>query len=88
MVFFFKSDAKNTTNFIIDLTDMSPVRTQFVTIPKLVLGSYVKGPNNKICREWTERLGLNHRTVVGHGFHGGRTELNIVYLIRFFPSVA
>ena len=37
--------------------------------PKLVLGSYVKGPNNKICRAWVERLGLGHRTVVRHGFY-------------------
>ena len=37
--------------------------------PKLVLGSYVKGPNNKICRAWAERLGLGHWTVVRHGFH-------------------
>ena len=44
--------------------------------PKLVLGSHVKGPNNKICRAWTERLGLGHRTVVSHGVHGGRTEVN------------
>ena len=44
--------------------------------PKLVLGPYVKGPNNKICRAWAERLGLGHRTVVGHGVHGGRTEVN------------
>ena len=26
--------------------------------PKVVLGSYVKSPNNKICRAWAERLGL------------------------------
>ena len=44
--------------------------------PKLVLGSYVKGPNNKIYRVWAERLGLGHRTVVSHGFHGERTEVN------------
>ena len=25
---------------------------------KVVLGSYVKSPNNKICRAWAERLGL------------------------------
>ena len=43
-----------------------------------MLGSYVKGPNNKICREWAERLGLGHRTVVSHGAHGGRLEINQV----------
>jgi len=32
-----------------------------------VLGSYVKDPNNKICRAWAERLGLGHRTMVSHG---------------------
>ena len=42
--------------------------------PKLVLGSYVKGPNNKICREWVERLGFGHRTVVSHGFHSNLHE--------------
>ena len=39
-----------------------------------MLGSNVKGPNNKICRAWAERLGLGHRTVVSHGVHGGRTK--------------
>ena len=28
--------------------------------PKLILGSYIKGSNNKIYREWAERLGLDH----------------------------
>ena len=44
--------------------------------PKMVLGSYVNGPNNIICRAWAERLGLGHRIVVSHDFHGGRTEVN------------
>ena len=44
--------------------------------PELILGSYVKGLNNKICRAWTEKLGLGHRTVVGHGVRDGRTEVN------------
>ena len=52
---------------------------------KLILGSYVKGPNNKICRAWAERLDLGHWTVVGHGVHGNRTRVNLAYLIRFFP---
>ena len=43
------------------------VRTQFVTTPKMVLGSYVKGPNNIICKAWAERLSLGHLTVVSHG---------------------
>ena len=43
--------------------------------PKLILGSYIKGPNNKICRVWAKRLGLGHRTVVSHGVHGERTEV-------------
>ena len=38
-----------------------------------MLGSYVKGPNNKICRAWAERLGFGHRIVVGYGVH---TELD------------
>ena len=46
--------------------------------PKLVLGSHVEGPNNKICRAWTERLGLGHRTVVGHDVHNGRSKVNQV----------
>ena len=36
--------------------------------PKLILGSYVKGSNNKIYKVWAERLGLDHQTVVSHGF--------------------
>ena len=44
--------------------------------PKLVLGSNVKGPNNKICRELDKRLGLGYWTVVSHGVHGNRTEVN------------
>ena len=43
---------------------------------KLILGSHVKNSNNKICREWVEKLGLDHRAVVSHGVHGGRTEVN------------
>ena len=43
--------------------------------PKLMLGSHVKDPNNKICRAWAERLGLGHQTVGGHGVH---TEVNHV----------
>ena len=42
----------------------------------MVLGSYVKGPNNIICIAWAERLGLGHRAVVSHGVHGGRAEVN------------
>ena len=37
--------------------------------PKLILGSYVDGPNNKICKEWAKRLGFGHWTVVSHGIH-------------------
>ena len=33
-----------------------------------MLGSYVKGPNNKICKAWTEGIGLGHQRVVSHGF--------------------
>ena len=44
--------------------------------PKMVLGSYVKGPNNIICKAWVEKLGLSHRTVVSHGTHGGRIEVS------------
>ena len=39
---------------------------------------YIKDPNNKICKEWAERLNLGHRTVVSHGVHGGRTHVNHV----------
>jgi len=35
------------------------------------MGSYVKGPNNNICREWAEKLGLGRRTVASHGVHSG-----------------
>ena len=44
--------------------------------PKMILGSYFKDSNNKICREWAERLGIGHRTVVSHGVQGGHTEVN------------
>ena len=32
-----------------------------------------------------KRLGLGHRTVVSHGIHGGRTEVNLTYLRRLSP---
>ena len=44
--------------------------------PKMVLGLYIKGPNNIICRAWAERLCLGHWTVVSHGVHGGRAKVN------------
>ena len=66
------------------------VRTQFVTTPKMVLGSYVKGPNNIICRAWAERLGLGHRTVVRHGFHStlhkGEPDVSNNTLFRYVLS--
>ena len=52
---------------------------------KLVLGSYVKSSNNKICREWAERLGLDHRTVVSHGVHDNRTRVNHACLRSLSP---
>ena len=60
-------------------TDSANCKDSICNDPKLILGSYVKGPNNKICREWVERLGFGHRTVVSHGVHGGRTEVKLVY---------
>ena len=47
--------------------------------PKSVLGSNVKGPNNKICKEWAKRLGLGERSVVNHGVHDDycKGELNL-----------
>ena len=45
---------------------------------KMVLDSYVKGLNNKICRVWAERLGFGHRTVVNHGICDNRTKVNHV----------
>ena len=53
--------------------------------PKLVLGSYVKGPNNKICRAWAERLGLGHRTVVSHGAHSSLHEGELSVSNKTFP---
>ena len=44
--------------------------------PKLVLGSYVNGLNNKICREWAKRLGFGERTVSSHGVYDDRTGVN------------
>ena len=56
-------------------TDGANCKDSICNNPKLVLGSHVQGPNNKICRAWAERLGLGHRTVVSHGTH---TEVNHV----------
>ena len=53
--------------------------------PKLVLCSYVKGPNNKIIRAWTERLGLGHRTVVSHGTHSNLHEGELSISNESFP---
>ena len=53
--------------------------------PQGVLGSNVKGPNNKICREWAKRLGLGERIVVSHGVHDGYTEVNWAYPRRLSP---
>ena len=53
--------------------------------PKLVLGLYVKGPNNKICRVWAERLGLGHRTVVSHGAHSSLHESELSVPNKTFP---
>ena len=57
-------------------TDGANCKDSICNDPKLVLGSHVKGPNNKICEAWAEKLGLGHRTMVGHGIHGRRTEVN------------
>ena len=35
----------------------------------MILGSHVKGPNNKFVERGFERLGLGHRTMVNQGFH-------------------
>ena len=50
-------------------TDGTNCKDSIYNDPKLVLGSYVKDSNNKICRAWAERLGPGHRTMVGHDFH-------------------
>ena len=51
-----------------------------------MLGPYIKGPNNKICREWAKRLGLGERTVVSHGVYDDRTEMYCAYLRRLSPQ--
>ena len=53
--------------------------------PKLVLDSNVKGPNNKICREWVKRLSLSYWIVVSHGVHGNRTGVNRACPRRLSP---
>ena len=53
--------------------------------PKLILGPYIKGPNNKICREWDKRLGLGYWTVVSHGVHDNCTRVNRACPKRFSP---
>ena len=63
---FDKSKIEHTTNW--------NCKDSICNDPKLVLGSYVKSPNNKICRAWAERLGFGHRTIVNRGIHGGRAE--------------
>ena len=49
------------------------------------MGSNVKGPNNKICREWAKRLGLGERTIVSHGVRDDRTEVNCACPRRLSP---
>ena len=69
-------------------TDGTNCKDSICNNPKLILGSHVKSSNNKICREWVERLGLDHRTVVSHSFHGKRTRMNPAYLTRLFSGTA
>ena len=61
-------------------------RDSICSDPKLVLGSNVKGPNNKICREWAKRLGLGYWTVVSHGVRDDCTGVNYACPRRFFSS--
>ena len=35
-----------------------------------MLGSHIMGPNNMIVERKLERLGLDHRTAISHGFYG------------------
>ena len=51
----------------------------------MVLDSYVKSPNNKICRTWAERLGLGHRTVVSRGAHSSLREGELSVSNKTFP---
>ena len=52
------------------------VRTQFVTTPKRYWVRTLKAQTMKFVERGLERLGLGHRTVVSHGIHGGRIEVN------------
>ena len=75
-ILFINSDDRCDIFFYAQFNNNNSCKDSICNDPKLELGSYVKGLNNKICREWTERLGLSHRTVISHGVHGGCTKVN------------
>ena len=66
-------------------TDGANCKDSICNNPQGVLGSNVKGLNNKICREWAKRLGLGERIVVSHDVHDDRTEMNCAYPRRLSP---
>ena len=43
--------------FLRENFEFSIVRTQLFSDPRMALGSYVKGPNNIIHREWARKAG-------------------------------
>ena len=71
--------------YIYDIKLYSSCKDSIYNDPKLVLGSYVKSPNNKICITWAERLGLGHRTVVSRGAHSSLREGELSVSNKTFP---
>ena len=69
-------------------TDDANCKDSICNVPERVLGSYIKGPNNKIYREWAKRLGLGHRTVVCHGVHVNRTRVTVLAQEGFLLGMA
>ena len=60
------------------LTDGANCKDTIFNDPRMTLGSYVKGPNNMICREWVWKglpLGAGFRS--GPGFMSDHTKMSL-----------
>ena len=56
--------------------------------PRMTLGSYVKGPDNVICREWVWKgLPLGDRQWSGPGFMRAPTKVGLDYIVELYIDV-
>jgi len=54
----------------------------------MTLGSYVKGPNNVICREWVwKSLPLGDRQWSGPGFMRAPTKVGLDCIVELYIDV-